>query len=403
MKITFLDQARITKELSRLMKSFDEYYWAVAWGTVNKLSSDLVSNKKKIKQLTFGTHFYQSDPKLLEEFKDMDSAKVMPNDAAGTFHPKVYLFIQGTYAAAIVGSANFTVGAMNKNNEAGILIEGNSGDNTILEIKAFVNQAWTAGKKIDQDFLDNYRLHYRVTAVHRRALEKQRKTVRPKQDAKHKGLLMWSWEQYAEQVKNDRFDAYDGRIKLLREARGLFNRVSSFSGLEVNECRAIAGLLNDGDTLYKGGVNNWGWFGSMKGMGDFQNLINTKNDYISQALEKIPLGGDITKEQFDEYIALFIRAFEGKSRVGGVPTASRLLAIKRPDVFVCVDGQNKTGLSKDLGFAPSTLDFEKYWDEIILPITESNWWQTQRPSGPDGWLWDGRAAMLDSIYYVGNH
>ena len=403
MKVTFLDQKRITEQLKELMHSSDEYHWAVAWGTVNKLSDYLIANKAKIKRLTFGTHFYQSAPDLLEAFKDMDTVRVMPNDAPGTFHPKVYLFINGSNAAAIVGSANFTSGAMNNNHEAAVLIEGNSSDITIQEIKALVQQAWVHGEIIDQVFLDNYRLHYRATASHRRALEKQRKSIQPKHDAPHKELRYWSWDQYVGLVKNDKFNAYAQRIALLKEAHELFSRSKSFSELNRDERRAVAGLLMDGDRLVDDGVDNWGWFGSMRGMGDFQSIINQNNHYISDALDQIPLTGDISKEQFDEYKALFLRAFEGAARVGGVPTASRLLAIKRPDVFVCIDSQNKKGLGKDLGFAPSTLDFEKYWNEIVLPISESNWWQTQRPSGADGWLWDGRAAMLDSIYYVGNH
>lgn len=403
MKVTFLEQACITSELKKLMKTFDEFYWAVAWGTENKLVTDLVADKSKIKRLIFGTHFYQSDPNLLERFIGEKFARIMPNDAAGTFHPKVYLFIKGNKAAAIVGSANFTNGAMNKNNEAAVLLEGDSNDETMVGIKAMVTDVWSQGDVIDQEFLDNYRLHYQATASHRKALERQRKNIKPSMDSANKGLLKWSWGEYAKKVRDDRFGAYEGRIKLLQEAHEIFYRISSFSELEKIERRAIAGLLTDGDIILDGGVGNWGWFGSMRGMGDFQNLINTNNKPISDALNKIPLSGEVTKAQFDEYIALFEKAFVGKARKGGVPTASRLLAMKRPDTFVCIDKQNKIGLSKDLGFAHSTLNFEKYWDQVIMPITESVWWQSPRPNGKDGLLWDGRAAMLDSIYYEGNH
>lgn len=403
MKVTLLNQAGITSELKKLMKAFDEFYWAVAWGTENKLVTDLVADRNKIKRLIFGTHFYQSDPNLLERFIGETFARVMPNDAAGTFHPKVYLFIKDDKAAAIVGSANFTNGAMNKNNEAAILLEGNSTDETFVGIKTMVNEEWGRGGLIDQEFLDNYRLHYRATASHRRALEKQRKIIKPSKDSANKELLKWSWDEYARKVRSYRFGAYDGRIKLLQEAHEIFYRISSFSELDKIERRAIAGVLGDGTSIRDGGVGTWRWFGSMMGMGDFQNLINSNNNSISEALDKIPLSGEVTKEQFDEYIALFQKAFADSVRTGGVATASRLLAMKRPDTFVCIDGKNRKGLGQDLGFAHSTLNFEKYWDEIIMPITESVWWQTSRPNGQDGLLWDGRAAMLDSIYYEGNH
>lgn len=403
MKVTFLEQAGITNELKKLMKAFNEFYWAVAWGTENKLVDDLVADKGKIKQLIFGTHFYQSDPNLLERFKDAKFAGVMPNDAAGTFHPKVFLFIKGSKAAAIIGSANFTNGAMNRNNEAAILLEGDKSDEVMVSARKMVDAAWDRAVEIDRDFLDNYRLHYRATAAHRKALEKQRKIVKPSKDAANKGLLTWSWKEYAHKVRCDRFGAYDGRIALLQEAGEMFLRINSFDELEKQERRAIAGLLKGGSVLRVGGTDTWGWFGSMMGMGDFQSLINSNSNYISEALDKIPLRGDVTKEQFDEYIDLFQRAFLHTVRKGGVPTASRLLAMKRPDTFVCIDVQNRVGLGKDLGFAPTTLTFDKYWDGVVMPITASTWWQTARPNGKYGLLWDGRAAMLDSIYYEGKH
>jgi len=399
MKVTFLVQAGITSALKELMQGFDEFYWAVAWGTENKLAVDLVSDKKKIKRLIFGTHFYQSDPNLLERFKNEKFARVMPNDATGTFHPKVYLFIKGDKAAVVVGSANFTNGAMNKNNEAAVLIEGATTDETMVRVRKMVDEVWSSGDEIDQEFLDDYRLQHHATARHRKELEKQRKNVKPGKGAANKKFRFWSWDEYKKEVKEDRYHFYDGRLKLLKEARELFVKADSFLELGDDELRAIAGFLGKGISLRKGGVDEWGWFGSMKGAGDFKNLILTRNQYISDALETIPMIGEVSKDQFDGYIKLFNKAFAKASHKGGVPTASRLLSMKRPDMFVCVNNKNRTKLGKDLGFAPTTLTFDKYWDDVIMPITESVWWQATRPSGKDGQLWDGRTAMLDSIYY----
>lgn len=73
--------------------------------------------------------------------------------------------------------------------------------------------------------------------------------------------------------------------------------------------------------------------------------------------------------------------------------------MKRPDQFVCVDERNIRLMSEDLGFAPTTLNFEKYWAEIIEPIMQARWWLVRRPPGTEGRIWDARAAMLDAIYY----
>ncbi|MDD5612639.1 MAG: phospholipase D family protein, partial [Gallionella sp.] len=235
MKVAFLTQASIASTLKKLMAGYDEFYWAVAWGTENKHSDLLAENKKKIKQLIFGTHFYQTDPKLLEQFVGEKSVRVMPNDAPGTFHPKVYLFIKGNQAAAIVGSANFTNGAMSKNEEAAVMLTADSSDSVIQGIKDMVGEAWQDGKAIDQDFLDAYRLHYRATAHYRRELGKQRKLVKPGKSARNKGLQLWSWDEYARKVQNDPHHAYDGRIALLKEARELFVRNDYFADMTRSE------------------------------------------------------------------------------------------------------------------------------------------------------------------------
>lgn len=403
MKVLFLDRSGIARTLKKLMAEYDEYYWAVAWGTKNTLSDELAANPKKIKQLIFGTHFYQTDPKLLERFLGKKFARVMPNDPGGTFHPKVYLFIKGNKAAAIVGSANFTRGGMKKNTEAALYIDTSANDSSIADIFMMLDGAWEESVKIDREFLDGYTVQHNATAHHRKELQRERKVRKPKSNAKHKGLQLWSWDEYAKKVKGDPFLSFSERISLLREARRLFASVGSFSALSDDARRGIGGFLGKGVPHQNNSpALDWGWFGSMKGAGSYKSLVVNNSKYLSEALDQIPLTGDVRKEQFDRYITLFTKAFRNEEREGRVPTASRLLAMKRPDVFICIDSKNRKGLSDDLGFSPTTLDFEKYWDEVVMPISESLWWHSDRPSGSDGALWDGRAAMLDAIYYAEN-
>lgn len=400
MKVRFLERDAIARNLKRLMDSYDEYYWAVAWGTENKLVDQLVSNSKKTKQLIFGTDFYQTSPGLLERFKGKKFARVMPNNSGGTFHPKVYMFIKGDKAAAIVGSANFTRGGISVNAEAALYIEGEVMDDAITDIRAMVAQAWKSAMEIDQDFLDGYSIHYLATAKHRKELEKPRKAPKAKPGAKNKKLQLWSWGEYSKEVRKDPSHLFNARLALLREARRMLSSVDEFSDLSPDERRAIAGILSYGKEHRPGEpIVGWKCFGSMSGAGEFSNIVIESPKYLSEALGHIPLTGEVTKAQYDRYIACFRKAFIGKKREGGVPTASRLLAMKRPDTFVCIDSKNRRDLGSDLGFAQSMLNFEKYWNEVVMPISESVWWLSDRPSGADGALWDGRAAMLDAIYY----
>ena len=397
MKVSLLNTEKIAEKLTQLMSDSDAFYWAVAWGTQNDLYEALIKNSKKIKQLIFGTHFYQTDPNLLEKFVDQPGVHVMKADAAGTFHPKIYLFTKDQNAFVVIGSANFTHGGLNKNDEAATIIEGGMNEDFFQQQLQMIEGFYSRGELITQNFVDNYRLQHNATERYRRELQKNRKLVKPKINANNPTLRLWYWQEYVAELKQRTTRKFDIRLTVLKEAKQLFSSVKSFNQLNDVDLKKIGGFLS----YHEGESIDWKLFGSMSGSGVFQSIINSRNQYIADAIDSVPLSGDITKEHFNHYIELFNKAFEDQPRQGGVPTASRLLAMKRPDTFICVDSENKHGLAKDLGFAQSTLNFDKYWDEVIVPITESVWWQTSRPAGEEGLLWDGRSAMLDVIYYTG--
>ena len=137
----------------------------------------------------------------------------------------------------------------------------------------------------------------------------------------------------------------------------------------------------------------------MQGAGVFKNRVIENDPHLSAALDCIAPAGEVTEEDFQRFANLFQRAFADASRNGGIPTASRLLAMKRPDYFVCVDSKNVERLANNFGFARTTLGFETYWSKVVEPIMQARWWQTPRPRGREGRIWDGRAAMLDTLFY----
>ena len=86
---------------------------------------------------------------------------------------------------------------------------------------------------------------------------------------------------------------------------------------------------------------------------------------------------------------------------GGLATATRLLAMKRADEFVCFDKMNQTRLCADFGNKASGMDHRRYWDEVVERIRDSPWWNSPEPAGGlELSAWRGRAAMLDAIFYV---
>ncbi|HLH74364.1 MAG TPA: hypothetical protein VFB13_17535 [Reyranella sp.] len=400
METTFLDTDGIREKLKVLMKEYDEFYWAVAWGSDGPMADRLMRRPAKIVQVVFGTHFCQTDPELLRRLEPYPRAKVMPQSGSGTFHPKVFCFRRGTKLAAIIGSANFTRAASDRNDEAGLFLEGEEGDGPLDDALEYVEGVWEDADEITPDFVAAYRRRYNATKAARKRLSSPPYIPRRQRGGGQQpvhNILEMDWPEY-EQAIRGAADAHtvDGRLALLDTAHELLSGPTRFDSLSESERRAIAGLTRDNEVR---GIDDWGWFGSMLGSGDFQNRINENDLHISTALDSIPERGEVTRENYDLFLEEFEQAFATTTRKGDVATASRLLTMKRPDYFICLNRKNRVKLGRDIGFAPTTLDFEKYWTNVIEPLTESPWWQKVRPRGDAGRLWDGRVAMLDTIYY----
>lgn len=139
----------------------------------------------------------------------------------------------------------------------------------------------------------------------------------------------------------------------------------------------------------------------MFGAGTFKNRINTNNKHISAALDCVPMDGHVTAKDFNNYVSTFQKAFP---RGGdGVAVATRLLCMKRPDTFVCLDSKNRRALCKEFGIRQSHMTYDRYWEEIIEQVREADWWNSARPSDKEGLaIWQGRTALLDALYYDPN-
>jgi hypothetical protein len=136
----------------------------------------------------------------------------------------------------------------------------------------------------------------------------------------------------------------------------------------------------------------------MSGAGYFHQAVNNNNPHISRAVDRIPSHALVSYSQYKGYVSEFVKAFPGGKH--GVAVASRLLAMKRPDQFVCLDSKNRDELCKDFGIKKAGMDYERYWDEIVARIQDSPWWNSDIPTdGMERRVWNGRAAMLDAIFY----
>jgi len=199
-----------------------------------------------------------------------------------------------------------------------------------------------------------------------------------------------TWQEFFQRVQNDQHHSLHGRVKVLEAARDLFHSQSHFKDMTVEARKGIAGFGGDEEI-------DWLWFGSMKPAGYFKQAVNQNNDHISLALDQIPLEGSLSSKQYRGFADLFQKAFE--SGGAGIATATRLLAMKRPDYFVCLDSKNKDRLCKAFGI-PKSIRFDNYWDLIVERIIDSVWWCSEEPTDPvEVAVWNGRVAFLDSLFY----
>ena len=137
----------------------------------------------------------------------------------------------------------------------------------------------------------------------------------------------------------------------------------------------------------------------MLGWRGIEASVAERDAFLARAVDCIPRHGDITKAQYEDFCRNFLQACKTSSRIGGVPTATGLLAMKRPDTFVCISKPNMAGLSDALAFPKTTLYLDNYWNRVVESMRISPWYNAPRPTGRYAELWDGRAAMLDAIYF----
>lgn len=399
MDIKFISEAeakRVTRKLVQDSKYIDI---AVAWAGTNSVVDDLLQYPAKLRKVVIGTHMFQTSPSVLRDLMSCSGVRCMPPNGR-LFHPKIYLFQLETGLAAIVGSHNLTAGAFEGGNiEASVLIRGAATELALRDLSSFVQKVWGMAKDIDEDFLFAYERQYDIHRAKRKALEKFHPIKKPRVGTSIPSPLQLPWSEFKAKVMEDlHHNDLPKRLMVLEGAAAIFAKKPHFADLDRDDRRAIAGTY--GPKEEKKSNISWAWFGTMFPQGDFKNLVNDSPVGLSKALDCIPAEGGVSEDDYSAFTKLFKKAFEGKSHKGGVATASRLLCMKRPDVFVGVNNANRKGLCGAFEVAFSTLSLDNYWDRIVVPTQLSPWWQQDRPRGTlAGRIWDNRAALLDCIYF----
>ena len=395
-----LSNQELRKEFGKLTKEYNEFYWTVAWaGSLDSFPVEIKKKSAQIKKVIVGLHFYQTHPDFIEYFLNHKGVKFI-KQTTGTFHPKVYLFMNSKNDwRLIMGSSNFTNMGFTQNTEANILLSSDDKDSEkiLKQTLNLVESNWEEASYFDKEELIDYR---KVWNNQRRKLKslsgRYGSRTKPKKTEKAGYLskvINMDWKEFVKRIEKEKYHGLERRIAVLELSKELFDSVEYFNELEEDERKFIAGIPNK---LDREAAEDWGYFGSMKGAGIFKNKIRINDKNISLALNEIPSEGQITKKHYNNFIKYFTNVFEGNY----LATASRLLAMKRPDTFYCLTSKNQKRLCKEFDIIYSHLDYEGYWEQIIERIFDSEWWRNPKPKNKkEKKIMNSRAAFLDAFYY----
>ena len=401
MDVKFLSASQTQSTLIALVENCESMQWAVAWATENAVFEAAMKYSSKFEHFVVGTHMFQTQPEVLERAAALAAAAVVP-PTGDLFHPKVYLFRNGQRIRCVVGSPNLTKAAMSRNVEASVLLDGSLDDAALVELSRFVAEAWKGAEDISHEFLFRYRHQYAAKTAARQELIKFADVRPPSKPNTKRAPHDMSWADYLVQVRNSSHPSahlFKERLGVLTKARALFATGIPYAKWNEDDRKLVAGTLGRKKSQQPG--VDYGLFGSMGASGTFANLVIEAPTGLSHALDFIPLMDAVTQRDYDRYCKAFRAAFDQDGRVGGLPTATRLLAMKRPDAFVCIDSANRKDLCENFGVSPSTTNLENYWQRIIEPMHGDPWWRHPQPSNAaDAEIWLGRAALLDAIYYT---
>ncbi|WP_371377805.1 hypothetical protein [Thalassotalea aquiviva] len=146
------------------------------------------------------------------------------------------------------------------------------------------------------------------------------------------------------------------------------------------------------------------WFASTRGAKSFHTLLQSHPQLFDQALAHIPLTGDVEYVHYQGFVNSFKAIFNehtDKDKPSMV-AATRLLAMRRPDVFVALANNKIDPICQGLNVTKfNNQDFDSYWHELIMTLQTCPWYTSPEPEEQaELTLWQVRAALIDVFFFA---
>ncbi|WP_133480277.1 phospholipase D family protein [Cognatilysobacter segetis] len=342
----------------------------------------------KVGRAVIGTAFAQTEPSALEVLdKKPDRLRLMIN-SEGTFHPKVISGRKGNRAKAIVGSANFTTAAYTSNTELCVLLDGSTDDSELDALQTFIDEQWMLGTRLSPTWLEQYR------QVWESARRKKITVPGAKLEISSISSLSMSWEAYVSLIdaQHERPLADGNKVRVfgehpsylyeLDEAERIFRDQPKFAAISRPDRQFLMGMGRSS-----------GFIGTMRAAGFAKNIVYESPDAVGAALDRVPLDGPVSRGLIEDVIG---KLTELKGVKIGV--VSRLLAVKRPDLFVSVNNGSKPQLARLIG--GKRVDTVGQYLALLDHVWSTEWYTAGEPKDSrEVTIWRRRAALLDSALY----
>ncbi len=386
--------AALVKELEALIDWAHDVDLAFAWASSanGRAPHWNALNFGKVRRAIIGVHFNQTEPAALEVMSRFGVLKVVA-ETSGVFHPKVALGLREGRGRAIIGSSNFTPGGYGANVELNTVIEADLADPAMSAVVRFMEAQWSSTRA----FVPNERWLADYAAAWARRPNPPPTPPPPGagQVATPEDLDVTFPEYFDLVVAQERRTLANGdpirvfddaeRGSYLQEAEACsaaFAAHSAYAEMPVDDRKRVAGW----------GDQTSGYFGHMMGAGRFKNLVLEHPEVLGKYLDRIPLTGIVSRLLAGEVL-------EGLLDADGVAlgTASRLLTVKRPDVFLTLNSANRERVRTIFGSAPTTVGGYLSLHDRIWKLP---WAKAPRPEGEaEGRVWAARVALLDALLY----
>lgn len=332
------------------------------------------------------------------------------------FNPKVYIFRGADRSVAWIGSANFTAGGFEQNEE--VLFETSDTE----AVECWFMRMWGECGPLNESAINRYGNWKKslpprtgrkiwppstidVTMAHRMQLLREVNDWRSYVTALEKCDLRWNWKSKREKYPFSVLGARHSYLHTIRAGRNIAH-LSDWTNLTRCECYILRGKDTE--------EGNWALLGSCRGKAE--SVFNPGNENmteiveirerIHQYLKQVRCASDDKIAQVAHGIVQQIMLDRKGPFKGFGPAAVSLLTLARPDRLVSVNQAPAARLGNFIFRRPEVKNPEwlaNRYDELLNRLYEQPWFKAQQPD--NAWeqkIWNCRVALLDAFVYEWN-